>query len=171
MNAIDTIYFTGDLLVGKVSGCNDVLPIVIKQTTEPCCENTNEIVGMLCNAMVPIVLIAVVGWLIWRIVSQYQKNKNSESERKYKERESLIKLKQEYESKILDEFSSYKKVAEFIQEEKKKQSSSEILTKIEGLLAESENEKYAGKLQKYINELNARIFGLNNELGIKTVED
>lgn len=171
MNTIDTIYFTGDLLVGKVSGYNDVLPIVIKQTTEPCCENTKEIVGMLCNAIVPIVLIVVVGWLIWKIVSQCQKNKNAVNERMFKERESLIKLKQEYESKILGEFSSYKKVVDFIQEEKKKQSSSVILTRIEGLLAEDENKKYAGKLQKYMNELNARISELNKKLGIKTDED
>lgn len=192
-NTIDTIYYTNDLLVGRLIRGNDVLPIVIKQTTKPCCDNAMEITGMICDALVLVALVVVIGWLVWRIVSHCLRNKDANNERNYKERESLIKQKQEYQVRMLDEFSSCKKIWDYVEEEKKKLEKKKkeqekenqnikvkednfvdvfgSLDKLESMLARKEDENYQKKLQDYIGELERKINKLNEELGIKTVND
>lgn len=172
MNTIDTIYLTGDLIAEKLCGCKEAMPIIIQQTKEPCCfDNAEMLAWIICGAVVAVAFLIVAGWLIRHKMDCCMKVMEAENKRKEQERDSLIKLKQEYESKVLNEFASYKKVVDFIQEEKKKQSSAGQWEKMEGLLSESTEIKYAGKLEKYMNELNDRISKLNKELGIKTIED
>ena len=195
-NTIDTIYCTNDLLVGRLIRGNDVLPIVIKQTTKPCCDNAMEITGMICDALVLVTLVAlvvVIGWLVWRIVRHCLRNKDANNERNYKERESLVKQKQEYQVRMLDEFSSYKKIWDYVEEEKKKLEKKKkeqekenqkikvkedgsiddfrSLDKLESMLAKNEDKNYQEKLKNYIGELERKINKLNEELGIESVND
>jgi len=140
MNAIDTIYLTGDLIAEKCCGCKEAWPIIIQQTKEPCCDNgfATQITQIICVTIVVVVLLFILGWLIKPLLESCNKNKEQKNERKYQERESCIKLRQSYQSKLLDELH---------------------LANI--------NKDYIEKLEGYIGELDTRISVLNKELEIK----
>lgn len=139
MNAIDTIYLTGDLIAEKCCGCKEAWPIIIQQTKEPCCfDNAEMLAWIICGAVVAVTLLVVVGWLIRHKMDYCSKVLEAENKRKEQERDSLIKLKQEYQAKVLDELQA-------------EQADSTLIKKREG----------------YIKELEERIAELNKELGIK----
>ena len=139
MNTIDTIYLTGDMIAEKLCKCNDALPIIIQQTKEPCCDNgfATQITQIICVTIVVVVLLFILGWLIKPLLESCNKNKEQKNERKYQERESCIKLRQSYQSKLLEELQSA-----------------------------NINQDYKDKLEKYIGELDDRIKELNKELGL-----
>lgn len=139
MNAIDTIYLTGDLIAEKCCGCKEALPIIIQQTKEPCCfDNAEMLAWIICGAVVAVTLLVIVGWLIRHKMDCCLKVMEAENKRKEQEQERLVKLKQEYQAKILEE-----------------------------LQAEKADSTLINKRKGYIKELDERIAELNQELGIK----
>lgn len=172
MDTIDTIFLTGELITGKLCRCNEIMPVIIQQTTEHCCENAKAITWFICGTIIQVVLVIVVGWLLCKIIDILLKNNNAKNERKYKERENLIKLKQDYQARVLEEFVSFKKICEHVEDEKRKLEKiekekngkdihdtkeshgvSEMIQQIEKLLAESsEKASICDKIGKYIQE-------------------
>ena len=134
MNAIDTIFLTGDLLAEKLCGCKEALPVIIQQTKEPCCDNATTITHIICVTVALVAFLIIIGWLIKPLIENFHKNKEKEYERKFQERESCIKLRQSYQSKLLDENKN---------EDKK-----------------NKLEEYIGELNTRIDELNQEL-GLN----------
>ena len=172
MNVIDTIYLSGDLVVEKLCGCKEALPIIIQQTKEPCCDNAKAIIPIICLTIAAVTLLVIAGWLVWHLLELRSKKEEKEKERKYKERESLLKLKQDYQARVLDEFVSYKKICEHVEDEKRKLekmekekngkdkhapqdslSVSEVIQQIENLLAGSgEKGSICENIGNYIQE-------------------
>lgn len=130
MNTIDTLYLTGDLIAEKLCKCNDVLPI-IQQTKEPCCDNAITITHIICVTLAVVTFLFIIGWLIKPLIESCHKDKEKQKERKFQERECCIKLRQSYQSKLLDKD---------INEAKEK--------KLEGFI---------GELNTRINELNEEL--------------
>lgn len=173
MNTIDTIYLTGDLIAEKCCGCKEALPIIIQQTKETCCYDHPEMLAwIICGAVVAVALIVIAGWLIRHKMDCRSKVLEAENKRKEQERERLIKLKQDYQARVLEEFISYKKICEHVEDEKRKLeiiekekngkdnpdsknslSVSEVIQQIEKLLAEDGEEgSICDKIKKYIQE-------------------
>lgn len=135
MNTIDTIYLTGDLIAEKLCGCKEAMPIIIQQTKEPCCyDNAEMLAWIICGAVVAVAFLIVAGWLIRHKMDCCMKVMEAENKRKEQERERLIKLKQEYQAKVLEE-----------------------------LQAEQADSTLINKRKEYINELNDRIEKLKNQ--------
>lgn len=139
MNTIDTISLTGDLIAEKLCKCNVALPVIIQQTKEPCCDNVTTITQVICVTIALVAFLLIIGWLIKPLIESCRKNNEKEHERKFQERESCIKLKYSYQSKLLDELHSA-----------------------------NINKDYKDKLEGYIAELNTRINDLNKKLERKT---
>lgn len=178
MNTIDTIYLTGDMIAEKLCKCNDALPIIIQQTKETCCYDHPEMLAwIICGAVVAVALIVIAGWLIRHKMDCRSKVLEAENKRKEQERERLIKLKQEYQARVLEEFISYKKICEHVEDEKRKLekiekekngkdnpdsknsfSVSEVIQQIEKLLAEDgEKGSICEKIKKFIQETKEKI--------------
>jgi len=137
MNTIDTLYLTGDLIAEKCCGCKEALPIIIQQTKEPSCNNATTITHIICATLAVVTFLFIIGWLIKPLIESCHKNKEKQKERKFQERESCVKLKYSYRSRLLDELKSAKN-----------------------------NKDYKDKLEVYIGELDTRINELNQELGL-----
>lgn len=178
MNTIDTIYLTGDMIAEKCCGCKEALPIIIQQTKETCCYDHPEMLAwIICGAVVAVALIVIAGWLIRHKMDCRSKVLEAENKRKEQERERLIKLKQDYQARVLEEFISYKKICEHVEDEKRKLekiekekngkdnpdsknsfSVSEVIQQIEKLLAEDgEKGSICEKIKKFIQETKEKI--------------
>ncbi len=102
MSVIDTLYLTGDLVAEKLCGCKEALPVIIQQTKEPGCNNATTITHIICVTMAVVTFLFILGWLIKPLIESCHKDKEKQKERKFQERESCIKLRQSYQSKLLD---------------------------------------------------------------------
>lgn len=137
--SIDTIPLTNDLITEKLCKCNDALPIIIQQTKEPYCfDNAEMLAWIICGAVVVVTLLVVTGWLIRHKMDCCLEVLEAENKRKGQERERLIKLKQEYQAKVLEELKD-----------------------------EQTDNKLIEKRKKYIQELDDKIDELKNELNTK----
>lgn len=137
MSIIDINYLTSDLITKKLCGCKEALPIIIQQTKEPCCDKAISITLIICVTVAVVAFLFITGWLIKPLIENCHKKQEKKNERKYQERESCIKLKYSYRSKLLDELKSA-----------------------------NNNKDYKDKLEEYIGELDTRINVLNKELGL-----
>lgn len=137
MNTFDTIYLTGDLITEKLCNCKEALPTIIQQTKEPYCDNAITITHIICVTVAVVAFLLITRWLIKPLIENHYKKQEKKNERKYQERESCIKLKYSYQSKLLDELKTV-----------------------------NINKEYKDKLEKYIGELDNRINELNQELGL-----
>ncbi len=140
MNTIDTIYLTGDLIAEKLCGCKEVVPIIIQQTKEPCCyDNAEMLAWIICGAVVAVAFLIVAGWLIRHKMDCCMKVMEAENKRKEQERERLIKLRQEYQAKVLEEMQAEQVDNELI--EKRKEYIKELNDRIEELKKELKNQE------------------------------
>lgn len=140
MNTIDTIYLTGDLIAEKLCGCKEAVPIIIQQTKEPCCfDNAEMLAWIICGAVVAVAFLIVAGWLIRHKMDCCMKVMETENKRKEQERERLIKLKQEYQAKVLEEMQAEQVDNELI--EKRKEYIKELNDRIEELKKELKNQE------------------------------
>lgn len=137
MNTIDTVFLTGDLITEKLCVCKEALPVIIQQTKESYCDNAITITHIICVTVAVVAFLFITRWLIKPFIENHCKKQEKKNERKFQERESCIKLKYSYQSKLLDELKS-----------------------------EKNNKEYKDKLEKYIGELDNRINELNQELGL-----
>lgn len=162
MNNIDTIYMNGDLLVEKLSNHNDDTLFIIKQVTESNGVTVTAITLIICGTIVLVMLL----WLVWKIVQQLIKNYDAKKERLFKERERLIKLKQEYQARLLEEYTSYKTICKVIEGAIEEQNCD--CERLNALLQKNieDKENYTEQLKEYRYELNERIEALNGKLGI-----
>lgn len=135
MSTMDTIFLTGELLTEKCCGCKETLPIIIQQTKEPCCfDNAEMLAWIICGAVVAVAFLIVAGWLIRHKMDCCMKVMEAENKRKEQERERLIKLRQEYQAKVLEEMQAEQVDNELI--EKRKEYIKELNDRIEELKKE-----------------------------------
>lgn len=119
MDTIDTLYLTGDLITEKLCGCKEAMPIIIQQMKEPGCNNATTITHIICVTMAVVTFLFILGWLIKPLIESCHKDKEKQKERKFQERENCIKLRQSYQSKLLEENKNddkKKKLEEYISE-------------------------------------------------------
>lgn len=112
----DTVFYKIDLLVNGHEKINDLCPVVIEHTTEVCCENAVPLTWIICGTIGVIVFLVLLALIAWRLIGNYNTRKNNRLEWKNQERDRCYKLKQDYQSKVLDAYQQNNKVSDYIEE-------------------------------------------------------
>lgn len=137
---MDTNYYRIELLTNGQGKLSDFCPIVIDNTTKACSENAVAIAHTICTAIVVVAALIVAGIIVWRIIEQCHKRRVAEIDTLRQERESLYKLKSNYQARILDKIVSQ---------------------------MEDKSESYNEELKKYIEEIDKIIESIDVKLGNK----